>query len=30
LHEERQARLNGWAARLRASETEQPIEVGED
>ena len=27
--EERQARLNGWAARLRSIEAEKPIEVGE-
>ena len=27
--EERQARLNGWAARLRAIESERPIDVGE-
>jgi NAD(P)H dehydrogenase (quinone) len=27
--EERQARLNGWAARLRNVEAEKPIEVGE-
>jgi len=27
--EERQARLKDWAARLRAIESEQPIEVGE-
>jgi NAD(P)H dehydrogenase (quinone) len=27
--EERQARLNAWAARLSAIESEKPIEVGE-
>jgi hypothetical protein len=27
--EERQARLNGWVARLRSIESEKPIEVGE-
>lgn len=27
--EERQTRLNRWAARLRAIESENPIEVGE-